>query len=130
MATVYEDEKGKLYLFVKGAPDFTIPSCSHFINKDGAVAKIDQSFLNQLNGSIENFAAGTLRTLLLTYKEVKSIPEDWSQIEKDLVIIGMVGIKDPLRDGIADAVARCHEGGVTVRMVTGDNKTTAIAIAK
>jgi P-type E1-E2 ATPase len=42
----------------------------------------------------------------------------------------MVGIKDPLRDGIADAVARCREGGVTVRMVTGDNKNTAIAIAK
>jgi P-type E1-E2 ATPase len=42
----------------------------------------------------------------------------------------MVGIKDPLRDGIADAVRQCHEGGVTVRMVTGDNKTTAIAIAK
>jgi Ca2+ transporting ATPase len=42
----------------------------------------------------------------------------------------MVGIKDPLRDGIADAVKRCHEGGVIVRMVTGDNKNTAIAIAK
>lgn len=42
----------------------------------------------------------------------------------------MVGIKDPLRDGIAEAVHMCHEGGVTVRMVTGDNKQTAIAIAK
>jgi Ca2+ transporting ATPase len=42
----------------------------------------------------------------------------------------MVGIKDPLRDGIADAVRACHEGGVRVRMVTGDNKKTAIAIAK
>lgn len=42
----------------------------------------------------------------------------------------MVGIKDPLRDGIFDAVQLCHEGGVTVRMVTGDNKQTAIAIAK
>jgi P-type Ca2+ transporter type 2C len=42
----------------------------------------------------------------------------------------MVGIKDPLRDGIREAVALCNEGGVTVRMVTGDNKQTAIAIAK
>lgn len=42
----------------------------------------------------------------------------------------MVGIKDPLRDGIQDAVRQCNEGGVTVRMVTGDNKQTAIAIAK
>ncbi len=42
----------------------------------------------------------------------------------------MVGIKDPLRDGIQEAVIKCHEGGVRVRMVTGDNKATAIAIAK
>jgi Ca2+-transporting ATPase len=42
----------------------------------------------------------------------------------------MVGIKDPLRDGIAAAVRACYEGGVRVRMVTGDNKNTAIAIAK
>lgn len=42
----------------------------------------------------------------------------------------MVGIKDPLRDGIKQAVNSCHEGGVLVRMVTGDNKATAIAIAK
>ena len=86
--------------------------------------------MNQLNGGIESFAAGTLRTLLLTYKEIKTLPEDWSQIEKDLVILTLVGIKDPLREGIADAVRQCHEGGVTVRMVTGDNKITAIAIAK
>jgi Ca2+-transporting ATPase len=44
--------------------------------------------------------------------------------------MGMVGIKDPLRDGIQEAVIKCHEGGVRVRMVTGDNKATAIAIAK
>jgi len=42
----------------------------------------------------------------------------------------MVGIKDPLRDGIQTAVASCHTAGVRVRMVTGDNKNTAIAIAK
>lgn len=50
--------------------------------------------------------------------------------ENELIIIGMVGIKDPLRDGIAEAVEKCRVAGVTVRMVTGDNKETAIAIAK
>ena len=42
----------------------------------------------------------------------------------------MVGIKDPLRDGIKEAVEKCHNAGVRVRMVTGDNKATAVAIAK
>ena len=56
--------------------------------------------------------------------------EEWEEIEDGLVVLAMVGIKDPLRDGIPEAVARCNEGGVRVRMVTGDNKITAIAIAK
>ena len=130
MATVYEDEKGKMYLFVKGAPDFMIPACSHFINQDGGVSKINEGFLNALDGAINDFANGTLRTLMLTYKEVKSIPESWEEVENNLVVLGMVGIKDPLRDGIQGAVQQCAEGGVLVRMVTGDNKATAIAIAK
>ena len=130
MATVYEDEKGKLYLFVKGAPDFMLPSCTHFVNRDAGISKINQEFLDQLNDSIESFAAGSLRTLFLTYKEIKSIPETWDQVEKDLIILAMVGIKDPLREGIQLAVQQCNEGGVIVRMVTGDNKKTAIAIAK
>lgn len=130
MATVYEDDKGKLYLFVKGAPDFMLPACSSFVNRDAGISKINEDFVNQLNETIEDFAAGSLRTLFLTYKEIKTIPESWDQIEKDLIILAMVGIKDPLRDGIRDAVRQCHEGGVTVRMVTGDNKSTAIAIAK
>ena len=130
MATVYEDEKGKLYLFVKGAPDFMLPSCTHFVNRDAGISKINQEFLDQLNDSIESFAAGSLRTLFLTYKEVKSVPESWDQVEKDLIILAMVGIKDPLREGIQQAVQQCNEGGVIVRMVTGDNKKTAIAIAK
>ena len=71
-----------------------------------------------------------MRTLLLAYKEVKAVPEEWEEIKSDLIIIAMVGIKDPLRDGIAAAVQACYEGGVRVRMVTGDNKNTAIAIAK
>ena len=130
MATCYEDEKGKLYLFVKGAPDFMMPSCNQYINKDGGLSKINQDFLDQLSHATNDFANDTLRTLLLCYKEVKSIPEEWDEVEGNLVVIGMVGIKDPLRDGIAEAVQQCNEGGVRVRMVTGDNKQTAIAIAK
>lgn len=130
MATVYEDEKGKLYVFVKGAPEFLLPSCTQFINMEGALSKINQQFSEAFADSMASFAAASLRTILLAYREVKTIPTEWSEVEKDLVIICMVGIKDPLRDGIQNAVIRCHEGGVRVRMVTGDNKETAIAIAK
>lgn len=130
MATIYEDEKGKLLCFVKGAPDFLLSHCTSYINADGNISKIDASFTNRVQEVIEEMAAGSLRTLLLVYKEVRSVPEEWDEIKTDLTIITMVGIKDPLRDGIPEAVRACHEGGVRVRMVTGDNKSTAIAIAK
>ncbi len=52
MATVYEDDKGKLYLFTKGAPDFMIPSCSHFINKDGGISKVTTDFSDTLQSAI------------------------------------------------------------------------------
>ena len=68
MATVYEDDKSKLYVFVKGAPDFMLPSCSHYVKEDGGLAKINQDFLDELSGAQVDFANGTLRTLLLCYK--------------------------------------------------------------
>jgi Ca2+ transporting ATPase len=130
MAAVYQDDKGSIYVFVKGAPDFLIPYCSKFVDRNGRQAKVTSEFNDTLNNTIIDFANESLRTLLLSYKEVSSVPEEWDDIERDLCILGLVGIKDPLRDGIAEAVKACHVAGVRVRMVTGDNKRTAIAIAK
>ena len=50
--------------------------------------------------------------------------------DKDLILMGITGIKDPLRPSIKDAIEKCHHAGITVRMVTGDNLITAIAISK
>lgn len=68
MATVYEDENGRLYLFVKSTSNFMIPSCSHFINHNGEVKEINQEYINKLDNIIEEFAAASLRTLFLCYK--------------------------------------------------------------
>lgn len=76
-----------------------------------------------------------MRTLLIAFKEinpvkdVSQLPSD-AELESDLVVLGMVGIQDPLRPGISIAVETCKKAGVTVRMVTGDNIDTAIAISK
>lgn len=53
-----------------------------------------------------------------------------SNVEKGLTFIGLVGIRDPLRPEIVDSVQKCKNAGITVRMLTGDNEKTAIAIAK
>ena len=57
-----------------------LPSCSHFVSKDGRVAKINQDFLDQMAQTTTSFANGTLRTLLLCYKEVKTVPEEWDEV--------------------------------------------------
>lgn len=71
---------------------------------------------------------------MLCYREVSKEeiqpgfkPED---LDNNLVVLGLTGIKDPLKDGIPEAVAACKRAGIVVRMVTGDNTDTAIAIAK
>jgi magnesium-transporting ATPase (P-type) len=53
MATIYEDEKGKLYAFVKGAPDFMKPVCTHYVDKESKVSKINEDFTNQYEAAIQ-----------------------------------------------------------------------------
>jgi Ca2+ transporting ATPase len=96
----------------------------------------------QLEQIIKSYAKNALRTIGFCYKDLKegeggadhdSKPKESKiyDIEKDeLTLICIAGIKDIIRDEVPDAVVQCNEAGVRVRMVTGDNKTTAIAIAK
>ncbi len=62
--------------------------------------------------------------------EVDSAIEDVKEAEKEFTLIGLVGIEDPVRDEVPEAIQRCREAGIVVRMVTGDNMKTAAAIAK
>ena len=85
------------------------------------------------NKVIKSYAKQSLRTLLLAYKDLKDINYetlDDEFLEDDLILIGIAGIKDPLREEIPQAIIKCKEASITVRMVTGDNIDTAIAIAK
>lgn len=91
----------------------------------------------------ENFARKSFRTLLIAYKDISlhefNSLKSWNNnfekesdrevLEKDLTIIGIYGLQDPLRPEIKDSVKKCHTAGITVRMVTGDNLDTAKAIA-
>ena len=80
MCTVYEDDKGKNYVFVKGAPYLLLPSCSRYINKHGTISKIDSDFSNYINSMILDFATQSLGTLLLAYKEVNEVPGSWEEV--------------------------------------------------
>ncbi|KAL4507213.1 hypothetical protein ABPG72_002006 [Tetrahymena utriculariae] len=126
--------QGTLRVYTKGAPEIIMELSSKYINKNSQVQQMNQSFLEKFQETQQKFSNECLRTLLLAYKEIPSVDveqlPDESQIEQDFIVLGMVGIQDPLRRGIRDSVKVCSNAGVTVRMVTGDNKETAIAISK
>jgi Ca2+ transporting ATPase len=124
--------KGKTHIFSKGAPDYLLKNCAFYLDAQGKAVPITEAFKNTLLGKLGEFADATLRTLLIAYrigdKENADTPNH--DIEKNLTVIGMVGIKDPIREQVPHAVQLCYKAGVRVRMITGDNPETAIAIAK
>ena len=98
--------------------------------------------MSQLNNVIQSYAKLALRTIAFAYKDLKETDGGNNHEDKDpgskiykieedgLTLICIAGIKDIIREEVPDAVIKCNQAGVRVRMVTGDNKTTAIAIAK
>ncbi|KAI4379242.1 hypothetical protein MLD38_005565 [Melastoma candidum] len=126
----------EVYLHWKGAAEIVLASCSRFVDFCGKLHPIDGE-KDKLMERINSMAARSLRCISIAYKPLplESIPVDeeclekWSLPEDDLVLLAIVGMKDPCRSRVKDAVNVCKEAGVKVRMVTGDNLQTAKAIA-
>ncbi|XP_031396233.1 calcium-transporting ATPase 9, plasma membrane-type-like isoform X3 [Punica granatum] len=129
-------QDSEAYIHWKGAAEILLASCTKYMDLNGQLQSIDgeKEFCKE---AIDDMAARSLRCVAIAYRpfDVEKIPADtesldkWVLPEDDLVLIGIVGIKDPCRPGVKDAVKVCIEAGVKVRMVTGDNIQTAKAIA-
>ena len=133
MSAICETSDKKHYIFSKGAPEILIEYCSHYIDRNGETVKIDQDFKTEMSANITSFASQSLRTLLICYRQLPggiSDTQDTQKLENDLVVLGMAGIQDPLKETVPGSVKKCKDAGIIVRMVTGDNTETAIAIAK
>jgi Ca2+-transporting ATPase len=133
MSTVVRSETG-CTVYLKGAPDFCLPLCSHYITPEGEVKEADDEFRNRLLQKVNDFACQAYRTMLVAYKEVEGETdpqwEDPKFAEDKLTFICMVGIQDPLRPEVPAAIEACESAGVVVRMVTGDFIATARAISQ
>ncbi|EPS65712.1 hypothetical protein M569_09062, partial [Genlisea aurea] len=131
MSVVLELPETRRRAHTKGASEIILASCDKVINAEGQVVPLDEQSINQLKDTIDKFASEALRTLCLAYMEI----DDDFQVDEAIpasgyICIGIVGIKDPVRPGVPQSVSVCRSAGVTVRMVTGDNITTAKAIAR
>ncbi|MCP9265526.1 Plasma membrane calcium-transporting ATPase 3 [Dirofilaria immitis] len=150
MSTVIELKDGNFLagyrVFSKGASEIILKKCRWFLARDGVPKKFSQKDCDRLvSNVIEPMASDGLRTICLAYKDyvtrsdnvqenqIRSVKEiDWDNedaVVNDLTAIAIVGIQDPVRPEVPEAIAKCQRAGITVRMVTGDNINTARSIA-
>ncbi|KAF5938196.1 hypothetical protein HYC85_025702 [Camellia sinensis] len=120
---------GGLRAFCKGASEIILRTCDKIVDSNGEPDHMSEEQARDVEEIINSFASKALRTLCLTYKDIDNVFDENSIPDSGYTLIAVVGIKDPVRPGVKDAVKTCLAAGITVRMVTGDNINTAKAIA-
>ncbi|KAM8917288.1 plasma membrane calcium-transporting ATPase 2 isoform 4-T12 [Spinachia spinachia] len=134
MSTVTQLSDGSFRMYSKGASEIVLKKCSHILNEVGEPRVFRPRDKDEMvKKVIEPMACEGLRTICVAYRDFSADPEpswdDESSILNDLTAICVVGIEDPVRPEVPDAIKKCQRAGITVRMVTGDNINTARAIA-
>lgn len=134
-------------MYTKGASEIVLEHCTQYVDQDGQTHRLDKEAIVKWQGIISGYANQALRTIALAYKDVKTLDKtkksggnnnsgdgegdgDDEPELCDLILLGVVGIMDPLRPGVVESVQTFRQAGVFVRMITGDNIDTAKAIAR
>lgn len=121
---------GEFRAFSKGASEIILSMCDKIVDRKGNIVSLTETQRKHAMDVINGFSCEALRTLSFAFKDKNENINDNSIPEDGYTLISVVGIKDPVRPGVKDAVQSCLAAGITVRMVTGDNINTAKAIAK
>ncbi|XP_053154082.1 plasma membrane calcium-transporting ATPase 3 isoform X4 [Hemicordylus capensis] len=134
MSTVTCMPDGGYRLFSKGASEIVLKKCTNILNSNGELRSFRPRDRDEMvKKVIEPMACDGLRTICIAYRDFPAGKEPEWDNENDIVIdltcIAVVGIEDPVRPEVPDAILKCQRAGITVRMVTGDNINTARAIA-
>ncbi|XP_057411213.1 plasma membrane calcium-transporting ATPase 2 isoform X8 [Balaenoptera acutorostrata] len=134
MSTVIKLPDESFRMYSKGASEIVLKKCCKILNGAGEPRVFRPRDRDEMvKKVIEPMACDGLRTICVAYRDLPSSPEpDWdneNDILSDLTCICVVGIEDPVRPEVPEAIRKCQRAGITVRMVTGDNINTARAIA-
>ncbi len=147
MSVIVKDGKDsknskKLFAYTKGAPDLLLKKCDRYL-ENGKVKKLTPKDRERILDANLCYAQNALRVLGFAYSEVPAIsalnPHSQKrsannkytidQVERNLIFVGLMGMIDPARGEVFDAVNKCHAAGIKVIMITGDHAVTAKAIA-
>lgn len=138
--SVLVNKNNEWTLHHKGAGEIVLKQCSSYLDADGSIKPMSDAKRKELENTISTYASDALRCVAIAHRanvgsllgnpETATVEDCEKNCEHDMVLDALVGIVDPLRDDVVDAVKTCQDSGIFVRMVTGDNLETAIAIAK
>jgi Ca2+-transporting ATPase len=130
MTTMHIVSGKKKIAYMKGAPEIVLEKCTKVL-ANGKVSKLTESDRIRILEVNEAMARQALRNLGLAYKELpETVNTCDEKIEKDFVFVGIMGMIDPPREEVKDAIYTCKKAGINVVMVTGDHMLTAVAVAK
>jgi magnesium-transporting ATPase (P-type) len=129
MATLNHDHENHAFVSVKGAPEQIFSMCSEQRSVSDSTETFDENYWHE---KAESIAAKGQRVLAFAIKPVPTEHTvlEFSDVERGLILIGLVGLIDPPRPEAVEAVAECHGAGIRVKMITGDHKGTAAAIGR
>jgi len=128
MATLHHSHTGDSFIFLKGAPECVLDMCAQQRSLDGDQSMDRSYWLSR----VDEMAQQGQRVLAIAFKPVNSdqLELKFSDVESDLVMLGMFGLIDPPREEAIEAVEACYQAGIRVKMITGDHSVTARAIAQ
>ena len=138
-AAGYDADTWEKVLLMKGAPEAVIVKCTKRLNAHGHIHRLGRHQRQRLTQDAEAMGAAGTRVLALAYREMRaeegsgSSAEDEAELykcEAGLTFLGFVGLVDPPREGVKEAIASCKAAGISVCMITGDHPVTALAVAK
>jgi sodium/potassium-transporting ATPase subunit alpha len=126
MSVTTRDDQGRHNLWCKGAPENVLPLCTSWL--DGGIARLlDDAARRSFERAQADMADRGLRVLAMAWRP---LADDAAADENELQLCGLIGLEDPPRVDVHEAVARCFDAGLRVIMVTGDHPRTALAIAR
>lgn len=127
MATLHRID-GRLFVLIKGAGESVLPLCSSLLQGGGAIP-LDSAVTAELLERQRRMAAGGLRVIALAFRELDALPAE-GMPEEGLTFAGFMGLEDPPRPEVPQALEQCRSAGIKVVMITGDAGPTAAAIAR
>jgi Ca2+-transporting ATPase len=130
MVTIIRRTEQGRTAYCKGAPDVLLKRCTGRVTLDGRTEALDDEHRQRIGEANASLAQQALRVLGVAYRPLSQQVSSDEEVERELIFLGLLAMKDPLRPEAGEAVRLCRQAGIRTTMITGDHKDTAIAIAR